>query len=122
MTHVLNVDRTTLCHLPPGESGISFDEARRQYARMQLGKAVDCPPCCEGVRRAAELGHDRHRWIPVTESLPDAEDLVIIAVQGEGDYSVQLGFVGEEDLWFDFNDQPIAVTHWMPLPEPPEAA
>lgn len=74
------------------------------------------------------VDHYVPRWIPVTERLPeDAEEIVLVIVSG----IVQgIGFDDMLDLaTFDpaegwcleaYPDAQITVTHWMPLPEPPE--
>lgn len=64
-------------------------------------------------------------WIPVTERLPkDRGDVLVVAYWHER-WGVYMGWcVPESAKWrvyvgiWDRND--VAVTHWMPLPEPPE--
>lgn len=64
-------------------------------------------------------------WIPVTERLPkDHGDVLVVAYWHER-WGVYMGWcVPESAKWrvyvgiWDRND--VAVTHWMPLPEPPE--
>lgn len=55
------------------------------------------------------------RWISVEERLPEPDTLVLV-----GDCSeVASGFYHwKHNLWITHGD--IDVTHWMPLPEPPE--
>lgn len=75
------------------------------------------------TKKSAELLE--RRWIPVTERLPeDHGDVLVIAYWNER-WSVYMGWcVPESAKWriyvgiWDRND--VAVTHWMPLPEPPE--
>ena len=89
---------------------------------------------CQERDRANELlqkGQEKHRWIPVTERLPDPNndgDYVIICATEKNDRidyqnAVIMAFVCDEgfvDTEMDF--VLTGVTHWMPLPEPPEAA
>jgi hypothetical protein len=70
------------------------------------------------------------RWIPVSERLPDHDSNVLVAAKRDGEYVVkEMLFVD----WSDPLDPPMPewsddyggekfenVTHWMPLPEPPE--
>lgn len=55
---------------------------------------------------------EAHRWIPVTERLPDVLETVLIISDGE----VGAGIMLDDDYWADGAD----VTHWMPLPAQPE--
>ena len=63
----------------------------------------------------------KHRWIPVTERLPEKNQEVLIFLFGDdpyiawhnGEYWITEDFrLDEPDDW-----QP---THWFPLPQPPE--
>jgi hypothetical protein len=60
------------------------------------------------------------RWMPVSERLPEPNEPVLIytAVLGR-----HVASVDEEGEWFcDYGGEWLFpdVTHWMPLPEPPE--
>lgn len=65
------------------------------------------------------------RWIPVEERLPeDRSDVLVVAYWHER-WGVYMGWCAPERAQWsvhigigDRND--VAVTHWMPLPEPPE--
>lgn len=66
------------------------------------------------------------RWIPVEERLPEDRGDVLVAAYWHERWGVYMGWcVPERVAWSvhigigDRND--VAVTHWMPLPEPPEA-
>lgn len=72
----------------------------------------------EVERLTAEL--DKHRWIPVEERLPERPEanntyacLIVL-----GGY-VTLGYFCHDGRFYRASC-PVAVTHWMPLPQPPE--
>ena len=75
------------------------------------------------AKESAELLE--RRWIPVTERLPeDRSDVLVVAYWHER-WGVYMGWCAPvRAAWSvhigigDRSD--IAVTHWMPLPEPPE--
>ena len=82
--------------------------------------------------RGWTLGYDagreesKPRWIPVTERLPEEhvfvlirqdDDRIMIAERVDGDWWYRY-FAYDVNRW-DENEQG-AITHWMPLPEPPE--
>lgn len=79
------------------------------------------------ARYAEEIAvlQDQQRWIPVTERLPeDRSDVLVVAYWHER-WGVYMGWCAPERAeWSvhigigDRND--VAVTYWMPLPEPPE--
>lgn len=72
---------------------------------------------------------EERRWIPVTERLPDNDDFVLVVASGQagnirldnafelGQFSMSEGWILE--MWPEWEDP--KVTHWMPMPEPPEA-
>lgn len=61
-------------------------------------------------------------WIS-KEDLPDSEETVLLHCP-LGDDPVRVGFHDGEE-WCDYNGAPLigrdAVSHWMPLPDPPPA-
>lgn len=61
------------------------------------------------------------KWIPVTELLPKPgeESLVLVSKSGMEVALYEEGFYGEAE-WFTTLGKLEGVTHWMPLPEPPE--
>lgn len=63
------------------------------------------------------------RWIPVEERLPDIDEEVLVCTN-EGLYKVAQ-YSGADKFWTLELNQMVwgmvaGVTHWMPLPEPPE--
>jgi hypothetical protein len=59
------------------------------------------------------------RWIPITESLPDADLTVLVATDpAHHSEPVWLGYL-DGDTWREANGEPAFVTHWRALPEPP---
>lgn len=82
------------------------------------------------VAEAQELAklREERRWIPVGERLPEADEQVLAIVSGIWknitferayelvNWSSDEGWIME--AWPEFENP--EVTHWMPLPEPPE--
>lgn len=61
------------------------------------------------------------RWIPVTERLPDPFVSVIVCRDGApGERIVEQGHKDVGDWWKVYGTRTKHVTHWAPLPEPPE--
>lgn len=77
------------------------------------------------VNEACRMGMEalkRQKWIPCSERLPkECEDVLVFDSLGNttftGHYNKYDGWDvdGFSALVYDFN-----ITHWMPLPEPPE--
>lgn len=73
---------------------------------------------------------ERYRWIPVGERLPglegDPEEWCLVVRDGEVDAeatyrTTRLPVERDGWRWEGYNeDQHSQVTHWMPLPEPPD--
>ncbi len=68
-------------------------------------------------------------WISVKDKLPPENESVLVVVHGyrRGFEPISLVEISSysHDFDFIFDDLPISridVTHWMPLPEPPEEA
>ena len=71
---------------------------------------IFCPACCR-KRNGYKFGE----WIPVTEKLPDWRDGKVLVFTKYGfslcERTVNGRWKGQHANW---------ITHWMPLPEPPE--
>lgn len=59
-------------------------------------------------------------WIPTDKALPDSNETVIVH-SADCDPPVWLGYI-EDGEWWHIDGWPAPVTHWMPMPEPPEGA
>lgn len=113
---------------------IHLPVCKRQIYCMVNGKVV-CDYCLEKKQATSD---EIKRWIPVTERLPDADGdyLVYKVAYGHGWCEVY-GFAKDarkvnkydfydrwENVWYDYDNEygyvtHDSVTHWMPLPEPP---
>lgn len=79
----------------------------------------------EPVNEACRMGMEaleRSRWIPCSERLPEDVSRCLVC---RYDYVTKTRFVDilwfESGIWWDgSHGGDYAVTHWIPLPEPPE--
>ena len=60
----------------------------------------------------------RERWISVEDRLPEESGHYCVMIK-DATRSTELYYSNSDKTWFD-NDEEYAVTHWMPLPEPPK--
>lgn len=103
------------------------NEERRKATEWFRNRAKNCP--MSGSRRMYEIAtealeeHERNeqpRWIPVTERLPEPDTNVLVR---SGSF-VSVWSLREDDVYWEdeysyFHDM-CEVTHWMPLPKPPD--
>lgn len=85
-------------------------------------KISGCHRACIADRLIAN-GVTLQRWIPVTERLPEAFVSVLVQMPGEKPFpTVREGFISNNGVWHSahFDRESDEVTHWMPMPEPPE--
>lgn len=71
----------------------------------------------EKLDRIAELEAER-RWVPVSERLPEVGEMVLIAYKISRKTYIARARMNKEGM-FRFTKNTKPVTHWMPLPEPP---
>ena len=66
---------------------------------------------------------EQPQWISVTERLPKEFVSVLVYMPEERPLpTVHEGFLAREGVWYanHFDRDPMEITHWMPLPEPPK--
>ena len=88
-------------------------EELRMDNRVEYQEYVDMCDSCDKIEEMLEST----RWIPVSERLPEeASDVIAVTANH---LVLFAAYLPEYSLWWS-NSMPIEVTHWMPLPEPPE--
>lgn len=103
---------------PPTE--VTCENERCIYGWWLSPKDWNTRPIEDDLRkRIAELEAER-RWVPVSERLPEAETRVLVAtptgyMEVDWRFSEPIIDCGLANFYSLDN-----VTHWMPLPEPPE--
>lgn len=107
----------------------------RRICIQQLGTLNDYPLLGEAADAIEDMSEaydklSRHmddlaalmpRWIPVTERLPEAGNHVLVYAGFFQPFN-EVSYIDAEGKWrfaYDDTEVPI-VTHWMPLPTPPE--
>ena len=92
-------------------------EAIADYLIANGVTVLDCKKDCTTCWKTKLV---TQRWIPVTERLPEHEDAVLCFIKNGQQDILQLDKF--ENLWvgMQWTYKRHAVTHWMPLPEPPK--
>ena len=117
-------------------------KALREHAEWAEGNQWGMPiTLCDDLAEAADLIEAQAkeieklrgqlpRWIPVTERLPElqscgASEVVLGLIKSENVpslnklHNLTLCVYCDNDIW-SMPGRYVAITHWMPLPEPPE--
>lgn len=85
------------------------------------GNGCYCNPNAEDMFTAwcaANSHAEESKWMSVKDRLPETETSVLVCT--ERGY-IFLSWASNEDVfWFYNEDEDDRVTHWQPLPEPPE--
>jgi len=100
---------------------MTIDEAIKHAEEVAEEQVKRCEKCADEHRQLAEWLkelkqlREQTRWIPVSEKLPEKEDLYLVSVKNEHErrYSKTCWFHGNGN-WFARQD----VEAWKPLPEP----
>lgn len=94
------------------EAADAIEELSREYESI----AASLNESVELVRKLQQP-----RWIPVTERLPE-DGQAILAVQSWDGKARIVPANYDRGLWYDciFDCPAEHITHWMPVPEPPE--
>ena len=71
------------------------------------------------INRMHEAGYSE--WIPVSERVPAAAERVLVCRNGKnGEPVVEQGYKDVRDWWRVYGCRTKQVTHWMPMPQPPD--
>lgn len=109
-----------------------FEEHQREMISQVYSKVEEYVSgfLSENVRLRAELDAERekNRWIPCSERLPDSLDVVMVNItEVDGSPVMDMAYYNSNDSAAPYNGWQTnyfmvfgKVTHWRPLPEPPE--
>lgn len=65
--------------------------------------------------------HAKHLWIPVTQRLPEKYEVVIALNKRGKQHDIDKAYWNGFGFYRHYRKAPYSnVTHWMPLPQPPE--
>ena len=104
---------------------IAFYHEEKLFTVRHLKKGVSCLVYAhspyDAIEKVRIMGEPR--WIPVTERLPEKTGKYLVCGQWRGEpaetWVCELMSFGKIKGWANEARNP-AVTHWMPLPEPPK--
>lgn len=99
-------------------NGHSIDDLKVLYIQQSRRESNDCYG--DALKAVAEACTPK--WIPVEEKLPDIDSLVLVIDAGSGSQTTpEIGSIGGDTGVWRCDVCHLVVTHWMPLPEPPES-
>ena len=102
----------------------SIEELQKDLERSKDFEAFWQHEAEEALKKFQVAISNKPRWIPVTEQLPELHKIVLVA-----DKANDIGMGTLEPLWDgtvwvvpfeDVDNEFRPITHWMPLPQPPE--
>lgn len=115
-----------------GEYEITF--ASKSYEKTKVIEKVcqavidDRVQSVEDLNKSVLVQHyikvpEKPKWISVEDRMPKPFVSVLVYMPEERPLpTVHEGFLAREGMWYanHFDREPMEITHWMPLPEPPE--
>ena len=72
------------------------------------------------TEKVAQLEAAQPKWFSVKEKLPENDDNYLVFTSDRNDAVIATYYGDGEWLEYDLTNLIPLVTHWMPLPEPPE--
>ena len=102
----------------------AIEELQKDLERSKDFEAFWQHEAEEALKKFQVAISNKPRWIPVTERLPELHKIVLVA-----DKANDIGMGTLEPLWDgtvwvvpfeDVDNEFRPITHWMPLPQPPE--
>jgi len=108
---------TTLLHLyTSGKRSKSHKKLREKYRALKA-RIAELEAESERFTAHSDIERQDDKWIPVSERLPEDLQSIIVFTKDRKTYIIRfLELYGREG----FGSLSDIVTHWMPLPEPPE--
>lgn len=105
----------------------AIEELQKDLERSKAFEAFWQHEAEEALKKFQVAISNKPRWIPVTERLPEYMENVLVtdgvfSGMGWRDYYDCHGTKPREDYWIapSTNVNELCITHWMPLPQPPE--
>lgn len=93
---------------------------RQTKAEYQRGCAALAALLTEISTLRASAAEGRREWIACSERIPDPFVTCVVLTDGEV-APVECAYAIPVGHWYDLRHcEPLTVTHWMPLPSPPE--
>ena len=90
---------------------MAFGANAYRYASIALEHEIEIG------KLKSELEDGKPKWIPVTDKLPQKCQFYLVTDFGV----VEEAYYNSDGVWFSpHGDKLKAVSHWMPLPEPPK--
>ena len=108
-----------------------IEQIRARDAQFDDTDKCACESCVQERDRRALLAHldalqkSEARWVPVTERLPKSCDHVLMVFDDSYGGAYLIGWREDDGRWFvddQESNEAYGITHWMPLPSPPEAS